>query len=363
MKARMFLPLALAIFMLVSGRAVVVMAQQWTAESALDGSTREVQPYSHPVPSTAASQAASADATVLITDQGLVPSQATVQPGGVVTWVNQTATSLRLVSGYPRAVYLPVVMRNAAAGASTLAASAVTMAAVWGGELAPGGIYTNTFAEAGNYPYFIAGHPDWMGLVVARSGSQGRNLDEIVRGIRILASVQDMMSTCPTQPWSPPYYAYYASEAFLDHGFGDSYQTLVSLQLNGAGRVIGYRALVKDAEPAGSPDSFQHQLQGIRTAGNTTHYTGTFTSTLYAPFTYTVAISYSGMMPNHFTVVKDYGNSEVYQIELADIEYWATLRSSIKRYVATVYGGIYSGITQTVTTSNNNPIPAPEFCN
>jgi plastocyanin len=361
MKARMFLPLALAVFMLVSGRAVVAMAQQWTGEGALDGSTREAQLYGHVVPSTAASQVASSGATVLITGQGLVPTQTTIQTGGVVTWVNQTDTPLHVVSGYPHEVYLPVVMQNAGAGGSTLAASTAIRTAAWGGEIAPGSIYTRTFEEEGNYPYFIAGHPGWVGLVVAQSDGQGRNLDEIVRGIRILASVQDLMSACPTQPWPAPYYAYYESEAFLDHGFGNSFRTYYTWQLNGADRVIGYRALVEDYEVTGSPDSFQHHLQGIWPAGNTTHYTGTFTSTLYTPFTYSVAISYSGLMPAGFTVVKDYGNGETYRIELTDIEYWQSLRTSIKSYVATVYGGIYSGITQTVTTSYYST--APLFCN
>jgi hypothetical protein len=52
-------------------------------------------------------------AVIWITEQGLQPSQVRIQPGGVVTWTNQTTVTQRLVSGDLRRIFLPLVLRNA----------------------------------------------------------------------------------------------------------------------------------------------------------------------------------------------------------------------------------------------------------
>lgn len=366
MKARLFFSLVLAALMLGSGRVMVAMAQQMAGENTLVHSLTpeaEVYPLANYTPDlTGPIQSTSSGITIFINSDGLQPSQVTIPTGQVVTWVNQTSTTLHLNSGYPNQVYLPLVLRNVGTDNSTSTALTAKSLTVWGGEIVPGGIYTYTFTEAGDYPYFFTHHPDWMGRVVVQPPGQGRNLNEIARGIRILASVQDIEGTCPSKPWPSPYWAYYESEAFLDHGFGNSFLTSHHLELNGANRVIGYRAQVKDDESPGSPHSFQHHLQGIALAGNDTYYTSTFTSTLFASFAYSVTLSYSGLRPVHFTVIKDYGNGETYRIELANIEYWDPLRANIKSYVATVYGGVYSGTTQTVNGIGHILSP-PVFCN
>jgi len=158
MKLRAFILFVFVALMFVLSGAMIVTAQRWISEgiSASELSTA------------AAIQLASSEATVLITSQGLDPSQVTIQAGQVVTWVNETSTTQRLVGVQSYRVYLPLVLRNAGSSCSTTAvmtSQAATSASGWGGDITVGGIYTHTFTEAGNYFYFIADHPDWTGWV------------------------------------------------------------------------------------------------------------------------------------------------------------------------------------------------------
>jgi plastocyanin len=184
MKTRRFFLFFFVAVMLIAGSAMSVRAQRWTIEGAFaDTFQYAAKPYrsdTQLAPSTDTIESVSSGVTVLITDQGLNPSQMTIQVGQAVTWVNQTNTTLSLVSGQqsedgPYRVYLPLVLRydgsddpTAAAGMTGQAGASTTS---WGGDIPAGGSYTHTFTEIGDYPYFIANHSDWTGRVVVQPAS------------------------------------------------------------------------------------------------------------------------------------------------------------------------------------------------
>ncbi len=173
MRRRLFVFLA---SLLVSGAAMLVAAHNRTGSQVLASSLAydriSYQPAGAQAPVGAVSVSPSSEVTVLITTQGLQPASVTIRAGDAVAWVNQTDATQRLVSGLPYRTYLPLVLRQTgssgpARGASALAPDA-TVLSDWGAEIAPGGTYTHTFTQAGDYPYFIAGHPDWTGWVIVQ---------------------------------------------------------------------------------------------------------------------------------------------------------------------------------------------------
>ena len=122
-------------------------------------------------------QATMADSfvSVSITEGGFDPAVVTTTVGTAVVWTNHTQETVHLVSGEPYRIYLPLVLRNAD-GTKAVAASPLASAAVvtwqqgdWvDDDIAPGQSYTYTFAISGNYSYFLRGHPDRTGIVVAQ---------------------------------------------------------------------------------------------------------------------------------------------------------------------------------------------------
>lgn len=360
MKTRVFVPLIFAAFMLISGKAAIGEIQQRIGESVIDINypygVKPHWPATQQTSSAVTVQTDSAETTVLISSQGLNPSQVTIQVGQVITWVNQTSTVQRLVSGQPYQVYLPLVLRNAGSSDSGIRAVTTgretTSTAEWGGDIAPGGIYTHTFTVEGNYSYFVATHPDWTGQVVVTD--TGRDLDEIVRFIRILSSESNYTVDCGAS-YDYYQYIYYTSEAWLEHGFGGSWQTRHSFYPPGL-RLSRYYVLAEDAEPVTSPHSFAHDLSQITYSPNNkvVSYTGTFTSTLYASFTYSITIpSYPYL--ESATVHKDYGEGETYRIELEITRDLS--KPKVLSYMATVYGGSYQGITRTITNVESSSLP------
>lgn len=371
MRARIFFPLFLAAFMLVSGKTLILTAQSWIGadirEDVSSDHAVQYQPAVYLTSPAAAIQSTTSGGTVFINDSGLEPSQVLIQAGQVVTWVNQTGSTLRIVSGYPNRVFLPVLLHNTTSGSSlatALAPRELKSMAGWGGEVAAGGTYTHTFVEDSNYPYFIGNQPTWVGWVMVTSGP-GRDLDEIVRGILFLVAEYQsspLPGVCDPSI-SGPHWLYYQSDAWLDHGISIPYTEIHSFYPNYA-LVQRYSVLVRASDPAVSPHSFRHDVQGLPVFGLFENYTGTYTSTLYDSFTYSVTLTYTNVLRGELdsaTIIKDYGNGETYQIELDNIERYLS-HPLVEGYIATVYGGGYSGATQTVNDVHYDWFIRPVFC-
>lgn len=114
-------------------------------------------------------------ASVSITESGLDPSTVTVTVGSAVVWTNYTQETVRLASGEPYRIYLPLVMsgRGAASAAAPppqIRGAGVSLQQVgWAGvDIAPDQSYAHTFATVGHYPYFLIGHPHGSGEVVVQ---------------------------------------------------------------------------------------------------------------------------------------------------------------------------------------------------
>lgn len=357
MKVRLVVLLVSLAYLLVSGRAAIGEMQQSSREGGFGRDHLDSVASHRPLPQVTAIRPKLSGATVYVGDQGLDPSQVVIQTGQVVTWINQTSTILRLVSGQPYQAYLPLVLRDVEGGDSVSAAASIAMMPVgpteWGGDIAPGGTYTHTFTQVGDHYYFIASHPAWIGEVIVQPGP-GRNLDEIVRAIRILTSVGDFTLDCGAS-YEYYNYIYYTSEAWLDHQLGGTWRSYDHFYPPGL-RLSSYYVLVNDVESAGSPHSFAHDLSGIgyNQFHHVVSYTGAFTSTLYDSFTYSITILSSPYLETA-TVHKDYGSGETYRIDLDITRDLAKPR--ILSYVATVYGPSYQGVTATVTGVTSPSFP------
>ncbi|MBI2864000.1 MAG: hypothetical protein HYX94_05510 [Chloroflexi bacterium] len=110
---------------------------------------------------------------VNIADSGLDPAVITVTVGSQVVWHNSTAVSHTLAAGQPYRVYLPVAVRaytGSANQAQTVGRESpvAPSTASLGGTLAPGGVYTYTFASAGSFPYYLSTLPRADGRVVVQ---------------------------------------------------------------------------------------------------------------------------------------------------------------------------------------------------
>jgi hypothetical protein len=177
----------------------------------------------------------------------------------------------------------------------------------------------------------------------------GRDLDEIVRAIPILGSERRDQWDPSCNPTFPHEHClvYYESQALLDHGFGGSWQTTRYFRYTPSHYYLtGYYAFSEDVEPAMSPHSFAYDVANIEHSQyRVVSYTGIFTSTLYDSFTYSITIFSSPYLEN-VTVTKDYGSGETYQIEL-DVDR-VSYEPAVLSYIATVYGGGYSGATRAV---------------
>jgi len=109
---------------------------------------------------------------VSITESGFDPATVTVTVGGTVEWTNRTQETVHLVSGEPYSIYMPLALRNASVARATAvppsgAATGARQQEDWANvDITQGASYSHTFGTAGNYPYFLADHPDLTGLVV-----------------------------------------------------------------------------------------------------------------------------------------------------------------------------------------------------
>jgi len=101
---------------------------------------------------------------VVISTTGFIPSVITVTAGTQVAWYNATGTTVRLQSGEPFRIYLPLVSRSTAAAtrySATLPANEASdidlvQSTSFSSTIPPGGSYTYTFTSAGDFPYFLA---------------------------------------------------------------------------------------------------------------------------------------------------------------------------------------------------------------
>jgi len=136
-----------------------------------------------------------AAATVSITVSGFDPAQSNIQPGDPVEWVNQTATSQRIVGGLPNSLYLPLVLRyQSNARSMSQAARHATQSPPWeSGEIAPGGRFTHTFTGAGRYPYYLANAKHLTGVVIVAGTAQPDF------AIGVAPASQSVTSTTPAQ--------------------------------------------------------------------------------------------------------------------------------------------------------------------
>jgi formylglycine-generating enzyme required for sulfatase activity/plastocyanin len=96
-----------------------------------------------------------------ITEFGLVPAIASAEVGWIVSWTNQTDVTVRLIAGGAHRVYLPAVIRAYTGSLSGMTVPVTPSAAAspqqgWADvEIAAHEIYTHTFTEPGEYPYYV----------------------------------------------------------------------------------------------------------------------------------------------------------------------------------------------------------------
>jgi alpha-tubulin suppressor-like RCC1 family protein len=135
-------------------------------------------------------QVAASVTDIYITDQGLQPPATFAAVGAPVVWHNDTAAPIRLsnhpfqpepAEDSPR-LYLP----SLAAPARSLAAASIAAPAVvhWTSDpIAPGQVYTRTYASPGDYAFFVSAHPDITGTaIVLANTAVGNELIEAEQG-------------------------------------------------------------------------------------------------------------------------------------------------------------------------------------
>jgi plastocyanin len=136
-------------------------------------SAASAQPFQNQQPSILNLQSA---IPISITQEGFDPTPLTVTIGSVVAWINQTAQPVRLKSGEPQQVFLPLVMKNANSTAKQANFLAEPTAPLdrysvlddsFSTLIPPGGTFTHTFMTAGQHTYYLASAPSHTGLVVA----------------------------------------------------------------------------------------------------------------------------------------------------------------------------------------------------
>jgi plastocyanin len=92
------------------------------------------------------------EAQVHITKSGFQPAELTIEPGMVVTWVNDDTASHRVVSG----VYPDI------AGAQNFDSGKDT-------PLGTEGVYTVSFSNSGNFEYYDALNPSASGRIIVKA--------------------------------------------------------------------------------------------------------------------------------------------------------------------------------------------------
>ncbi|MCP4540727.1 MAG: hypothetical protein GY832_26615, partial [Chloroflexi bacterium] len=113
---------------------------------------------------------------ISITESGFDPDTVTITVGTTVEWTNRTQETVRLVSGEPYRIYLPLVLRNLG---DAIADDSYPMSPVlvhpqgdWGNmDIASGESFTHTFTAGGGYPYFLAEYLDRVGHIVVQETS------------------------------------------------------------------------------------------------------------------------------------------------------------------------------------------------
>jgi formylglycine-generating enzyme required for sulfatase activity len=112
-------------------------------------------------------------AGVSITATGLIPETINVTVGEVVTWTNNTTSTVTLFSGWSTRVYLPLMVRGATSRSvaeSELVQQGGSLSPAqleWdSGPIAPGEQYTRTFPLPGLFSYHTSQQPAANGVVV-----------------------------------------------------------------------------------------------------------------------------------------------------------------------------------------------------
>ena len=135
-----------------------------------------------PIQSSGGATTASLAATyaISITASGFTPISLTVPAGSGVRWINTTTRTHVLISGEPHRLYLPLMARNFGSTSmlptprppteftlnqNTAPLTASNGEPLFNVTLAPGQTFTYTFASAGEYPYFLATAPQYVGRV------------------------------------------------------------------------------------------------------------------------------------------------------------------------------------------------------
>lgn len=138
------------------------------------GMAREGAPTPvRPVQQSATSPVGVSPAGVSITATGLIPETINVTVGEVVTWTNNTTSTVTLFSGWSTRVYLPLMVRGATSRSvaeSELVQQGGSLSPAqleWdSGPIEPGEQYTRTFPLPGLFSYHTSQQPAANGVVV-----------------------------------------------------------------------------------------------------------------------------------------------------------------------------------------------------
>jgi len=102
---------------------------------------------------------------ISVTENGFEPETLTVTAGSPVTWTNTTPQTHILVSGVPWRIYLPLVLRQAASQARSIAglgpetSTFIHNTVLFTATLPPSGSFRYTFVTTGTYPYYLSTAP------------------------------------------------------------------------------------------------------------------------------------------------------------------------------------------------------------
>ena len=117
----------------------------------------------------ATSEAAAAGPDILINATGFDPVALTVSLGEPVTWLNNTSQRVEIGSSRHCYQYLPLLVAEEDEGDGVAASAMSQSGNAWhSGMIAPGDIYSTTFAIEGNYVVYLDCRYDVSGTIMAR---------------------------------------------------------------------------------------------------------------------------------------------------------------------------------------------------